>query len=200
MSSSISSVNPPARRNRAAIKLLVIFLVCAAPLVGSYVAYRYWRPAAYMNYGELLPVAPVPDSRLTTSDGAAFRLSMLRGKWILLHADSGDCRTESCARKLYNMRQSRLAQGNNMDRLERVWLVTDDAPPSAPQSELYEGMHILCGDVATVLAALPASGDVRDHIYLVDPAGNAMMRYPKDADPKRMIRDLERLLKYSQSG
>lgn len=200
MSSSISSVNQSTRRNRVAIKLLAIFLVCAAPLVGSYVAYRYWRPGAFMNYGELLPVTPVPDSRLTTSDGAAFRLSMLRGKWILLHADSGDCRTDPCVRKLYDMRQSRLAQGNNMDRLERVWLVTDDAPPSAPQPELYEGMYVLRGDVAIPLAALPAAGDVRDHIYLVDPAGNVMMRYPKDADPKRMIRDLTRLLKYSQAG
>jgi len=200
MSSSISSANPPARRNRAAVKLLAIFLICAAPLVGSYVAYHYWRPSAYMNYGELLPVTPVPDVRLTTFDGTAFRLSMLRGKWVLLHADRGDCGTEQCARKLYNMRQVRLAQGNNMERIERVWLVTDGAPPSAPQPELYEGMHILRGDVATALAALPAVGDVRDHIYLIDPAGNAMMRYPKDADPERMIRDLQRLLKYSQAG
>ena len=185
---------------RVRLKLLILFLVCAAPIVAGYLVYYFWHPAAGMNYGELIEPRALPDAALVTADGKPFALSTLRGKWILLQADQGDCRAESCVRKLYDMRQSRLAQGKNMDRLERVWLLTDDAMPVAPQSELFEGMYLLRGDVATILKQLPARVDARDHIYLVDPAGNVMLRYPKDADPKRMIRDLERLLKYSSAG
>jgi hypothetical protein len=38
------------------------------------------------------------------------------------------------------------------------------------------------------------------HIYVVDPLGNLMMRYPEDPDPGRVIKDLERLLKLSRIG
>ena len=40
----------------------------------------------------------------------------------------------------------------------------------------------------------------RDHIYLVDPLGNLMLRFPRDPDPSRMIKDLQRLLRYSRIG
>jgi hypothetical protein len=35
---------------------------------------------------------------------------------------------------------------------------------------------------------------------VADPHGNVMMRWPAQPDPRRMIRDLERLLKASQIG
>jgi hypothetical protein len=44
------------------------------------------------------------------------------------------------------------------------------------------------------------TGPVVDHIYLVDPLGNLMMRFPRDPDPSRMIKDLQRLLRYSRFG
>ncbi len=40
----------------------------------------------------------------------------------------------------------------------------------------------------------------RAHIYLADPLGNVMMRFPAKAEPRRMLKDLERLLKASQIG
>ena len=43
-------------------------------------------------------------------------------------------------------------------------------------------------------------GETRDHIYLVDPLGNLMMRFPRDPDPSKMLKDLQRLLKYSGIG
>ena len=38
------------------------------------------------------------------------------------------------------------------------------------------------------------------HIYLTDPHGNVMMRWPASPDLKRMLADLKRLLKASQIG
>ena len=53
-----------------------------------------------------------------------------------------------------------------------------------------------------LLAALPLAkgAELRDHIWLVDPLGNLMMRYPPDADASRIRRDMTRLLKYSRIG
>jgi hypothetical protein len=53
---------------------------------------------------------------------------------------------------------------------------------------------------SAAIAALPAERDAADHIYLIDPLGNLMLRFPKDADPSRMKKDLERLLKVSNTG
>ncbi|MDP3715723.1 MAG: cytochrome C oxidase subunit I, partial [Burkholderiales bacterium] len=39
-----------------------------------------------------------------------------------------------------------------------------------------------------------------DHIYLVDPLGNVVLRYPRDADPTRIKKDLQRLLRVSRIG
>src|SRR3990172_1815052 len=44
-----------------------------------------------------------------------------------------------------------------------------------------------------ILKLLPVAGSVADHIYVVDPLGNLMMRYPRDADPLRMLKDVARL-------
>ncbi|MNC92394.1 hypothetical protein D3C83_88130 [compost metagenome] len=53
---------------------------------------------------------------------------------------------------------------------------------------------------SSLLPQLPAAGTQRDHIYLLDPLGNLVLRYPRDADPSRMKKDLERLLKVSRIG
>jgi hypothetical protein len=85
-----------------------------------------------------------------------------------------------------------------MDRIERVWLVLDAGRPAPELARLHDGA-VVARAAPELLAALPAT-EVRDHIYLLDPHGNVMLRFPKHADPKRMIKDLERLLKYSGIG
>src|SRR5688572_12209562 len=97
-----------ARRSR--ISLWLIGALCAAPVVASYVAFYFMPPASYTNYGELLETRPLPPARLQLTDGMAFELERLKGKWLLLMVDSGNC-DEFCRRKLFNLRQLRLTQG-----------------------------------------------------------------------------------------
>jgi hypothetical protein len=208
MSSSISSATesleraqaPSAaeRRRRGRLKAFGIFLVCLTPFVAAYVTYYFWMPSGRMNYGTLVSPQPLPAVLGTQVDGRPLARADLRGKWALVQVDGGDCR-DACARKLYNMRQVRLAQGKNMERIERVWLITDDGAPAAADPALYDGMIIARVRDAAALG-LPAEGEVRDHIYVVDPLGQVMLRFPKDADPARMRKDLTRLLKVSQIG
>lgn len=181
------------------LKLLGIALVCAAPLVGSYLLYWFWEPSKQMNYGELLPPQPLPAAVLKLDDGGAFDPVRLRGKWLMVIADSGEC-GEYCRRKLYLMRQIRKAQGKELNRIERVWLIEDASPIADVVRQEHEGTLFVRAAGSALLAGLPAGTGRRDHVYLVDPLGNVMLRYPRDPDPKPMLKDIGRLLKYQRTG
>ena len=43
-------------------------------------------------------------------------------------------------------------------------------------------------------------GNAADHIYLIDPLGNLMMRFPKNAEPAKVKKDIGKLLKASAIG
>jgi cytochrome oxidase Cu insertion factor (SCO1/SenC/PrrC family) len=178
------------RRGRARLKLLFIAAVCALPFVAAWVVYLFdLAPGTPSNYGELL--RPPQQSR-----GKPFEA--LRGKWVLVSFDPAAC-DAYCERKLYLMRQLRRAQGKNQGRIERLWVITDGAAPSAALRSALEDTHI-SGPPDAAAPAFPAPGSVRDHIYLIDPIGNVMMRFPRDPDPSKMLKDLSRLLKYSAFG
>ena len=176
-----------------------IMLACVAPLVAAYLVFELSPPDRRMNYGELIKPLPLPRAMLERADGRPFELAELRGRWILVQADEARC-PESCEKKLHYMRQVRLTQGREMGRVERLWLVTDDAPVAQGLIAGYEGTHVVRVRGSGLLAQFPSARDVRDHIYLVDPLGNLMLRYPRDPDPSRIKKDLERLLKVSRVG
>ena len=187
-----------ARTGRPGGTLALIALVCILPVVAAYLVYFLWPPQSQVNYGDLISPRPFSETGLTALDGTRFDLGSLRGRWVMLHVDSAAC-PESCRKKLYFMRQVRLTQGKDMGRIERLWLVRDAAPPDLLLAKEYEGTHIARAPAA-VVSALPAPRDPADHIYLVDPLGNLMLRFPPDPDPSRMKKDLVRLLKVSKVG
>jgi hypothetical protein len=178
---------------------LVILVLCAAPSVAAWFAYFVWQPESRANYGELIEPHRLPDPEMQGLDGKPFRLTQLRGKWIVLQIDSGAC-TEGCRKKLLYMRQLRLAQGKDAGRIERVWLLADQASPDAALIREFEGTRIARAAGSPVLAEFPAARSAVDHIYLVDPLGNLMLCFPADPDPQRMLKDLARLLKASRIG
>ena len=164
-------------------KLLLLGAVCLAPVVLATAAYYFgWGRGASGNYGELLPPQPT----------TAAPLAALRGKWVLVSFDAAAC-DAYCERKLYFMRQVRRAQGKELERVERLWVLTDGAKPRPEVLAAIEGTRLTS-------EKLDFPGSRVDHIYLVDPLGNLMLRFPRDPDPSRMIKDLQRLLKVSRVG
>jgi hypothetical protein len=162
-------------------KLVLVALVCAAPFVLGTLAYLLgWSPGRPGNYGELLAPRGV----------SLASLAPLRGKWVLVTADAAACDAH-CEKKLYFMRQVRRAQGKDMERVERLWLLSDAGAPRPELLAAIEGTH---------LARARDPAFTPEHIYLVDPLGNLMLRFPRDPDPSRMIKDLQRLLRYSRMG
>lgn len=197
MSPSASNAQSDPRPGR--IKMLAIAALCLAPFVAALIAYYFWQPPGGMNYGALIPARPLIDPPLRHLDQRGFRLSELKGKWILLQFDQAAC-AAPCKTKLYSMRQVRLAQGREMERVERVWLILDESPLETQLMREYDGTRMLRASGSPLLAAFPPSDGLRDHIYLIDPLGNLMLRFPKDADPRRMHKDLARLLRASRIG
>ncbi len=188
----------PVKRGR--LILLAIGVVFALPIAAAWTAYLLgWAPGGTSNYGDLIKPHPAPDTPLTALDGRPFRLSQLRGKWVMLAFDSPAC-DESCVRKLYYMRQIRVAQGDNMGRVERVWILTAAGTPGAALLAAYPGMHVARAPSPDFERGFPASDRPTHHVYLIDPLGNVMMRFPRDPNPSRMLKDLQRLLRYSSAG
>lgn len=180
-------------------KLLLLMTLMIAPIALSYLLFFWGAPSGRVNYGELIEVKVLPDIALRKTDGVTFNISQLRGKWIMLVVDSGMC-DESCRKKLYFMRQIRLMQKTEMERIERVWLIDDDKIPKSGILKDFKGTVLINAKGSEMLKAIPAKISQHDHIYMIDPLGNLMMRFPKDVDPSRMAKDLKRLLKISQIG
>ncbi len=184
--------------------LYLILALCAAPVIASYTAYYLLPPSGRTNYGDLIePQRPLPSLTLSELDGTAVSAASLRGRWLMVQVDGGDC-GDPCQRKLWKMRQVRLTTGKDADRVERIWLVSDSAPLPTIVMREYEGTRFLRANPAELASflALPAGADHRlsDHVWLIDPLGNLMLRWPKDADPNRMKRDLAKLLRASGIG
>lgn len=182
-----------ARRRSARRNLTAIAAVALFPFVGSVVLYLLWKPETFVNYGELIAPLPVTD---TAAPGG---LQELRGKWVFLMVDAAAC-DAYCRQKLYIMRQVRLTQGEKMERIERAWMVDDGGSVPAGVLQEYPGTHLIDAAGAALVARLAASGSARDHIYLIDPLGNVMLRYPRDPDPSLIKKDIARLLRASRIG
>lgn len=187
--------SPQPRRSRWILWLLIA--LCAAPIVASYVAYYLWRPDGQVNYGELLTPRLLPDVALQSIDDTPFRFSDVQRRWVLLVADRAQC-DERCRSKLAYIRQVRLAQGKETERVERVWLVTDNASPSPALLAEHAGLRVVRAGNGAALQALPAQTTPAAHIYVVDPLGHVMMRFPENADPRRILKDISRLLRHSK--
>ena len=123
---------PDAQHRRTAsgrLKMLLILLACAAPIVASYFTYYVVRPQARTNYSTLIqPSRALPkDFALTTLDGKPFAAQRLLGQWLLITVSDGPC-GPACEKHLYLQRQLREMLGRERDRLDKVWLVATDAP------------------------------------------------------------------------
>jgi hypothetical protein len=184
-------------------KLLIVLLICASPMIFSYITYYIIKPTGRTNYGALIDPRehPMPALPLATLEGKPASLESFKGKWIMLQAGPGACE-QACKDQLVAMRQLRLMQGKDMERIERVWLVTDATPLDTVLMKVIDGTHILRTDAAALEKWLPVEegGKVAEHMYLIDPLGNLMMRFPKNPEPNKVKKDMGKLLKASAIG
>ncbi|MYN07249.1 SCO family protein [Pseudoduganella aquatica] len=182
---------------------MAVLAVCAAPLIASYITYYFIKPEGRTNYGALIDPRqyPIPAMASATLDGKPAGLDAYKGKWIMLKVGGSDCQ-QACQDQLFAMRQLRTMQGKEMERIERVWLITDDQPLETILLRVNDGTRMLRAPAEAVTKWLPVEqgGQAAEHIYLIDPLGNLMMRFPKQPDPSKVKKDIAKLLKASAIG
>lgn len=206
LSFAVHSLPDPraATRQRAGRwKMLLVLALCAAPVVASYFTFYVIKPSG-SAYGELIvPTVQMPaDLPLTDLQGRAVAPAALQGQWLLAVVQPGDC-PAACERQLYVQRQLREMLGKERGRVDKLWLIPDDAQPRA-------GLLAALGQKGievTVLRAprerlqawlSPAAGKaLTDHFYVIDPMGRWMLRAPADPEPKKLKGDLDKLLRAS---
>lgn len=175
------------------------------PLAAAWVLVDYWRPGGSVQHGELLNPARPVDLQFSAPAHKALANTGIRGKWVLVYVGSSAVCDTHCHTSLYAMRQVRLALGKDIERLNTLLLL--DNEPVAEFQQWLTAEHpamrigIVGGDQrGTIINAFPQPGQVGDWIYLVDPLGNLLMRYPVDVDPRGILKDLQRLLRWSKIG
>ena len=186
------------------LKMLMVLLVCAAPVIASYFTYYVVRPEGRRNYGELItPPVDMPDLQARDARGEVVPLTSLKGQWLLVAVGGGAC-DAACQENLYFQRQLREALGKDKDRLDRVWFITDDAPVKQGLLPALNQSQVLRLNAQALQGWLKPAADhaLADHLYLVDPMGNWMMRFPAHmnvSSASKAKRDLERLMRASSS-
>jgi cytochrome oxidase Cu insertion factor (SCO1/SenC/PrrC family) len=208
---------PVGRRQRgfvssrqALVLLALLFLapVCVAWLMHMS-AEHGWRPGSTTNKGVLIqPPRPLklPDG-LVDAAGEPLNRRFPGRKWTLVYLGKTACEAV-CREKLDALRQVRIALGENMRRVQRLFLAVGGADAAGLRQLTSDDPELLVArlssaqadELAPVFGAEGAPASGAGNIYLVDPLGNLMMYYRPDADPRDMIQDLQRLLKYSHIG
>jgi len=197
---------PAAQSRRGRLMMLAILLVCALPVIASYFTYYVVRPGGRSNYATLVdPQRPLPSLEALPAqdmDGRSVPLTTLKGQWLLIVVAPAGCGT-TCERNLFLQRQLREMMGAERDRIQKVWLV-DSPEPVAPSLAAAVGappavLSYRVDRVALERWLEPERGHaLEDHLYIVDPLGNWMMRTPANPDPVKLKKDVERLLRASQ--
>jgi cytochrome oxidase Cu insertion factor (SCO1/SenC/PrrC family) len=200
------------RTNHGRLTIVLVGLLFLAPMVAArwlHSGGRAARLGAATNHGVLVTPARALDlpGPLVRLDGSPLQMADLRGRWTFVYLGDSTCPV-ACADSLYKMRQVRLAQGDNMNRVGCLYLLTDTAHLDDLRPILADHPML---DVAVVAADLQEgvlaqfrleeeAVQQAERVYLLDPLGNLMMAYPKGADPRGMLKDLQRLLKLSRIG
>ncbi len=183
-------------RPRSNLVLWLVLALCLVPVIGSSLLYFFWTPQRFVNHGELIDPVALASTTVRQVDGRSFRFSDLNGRWILLSIDDSIC-DDHCREKLYLMRQIRLTQGKDAERIERVWLIRNAQQPLPELSATYRGTLEVVMSEPTILDKFPGGANRTDYIYVLDPMGNLMMRFQRDVEPNRMKKDISKLLRLS---
>ena len=191
------------RTARGRLKMLLVLAACAAPVIASYTAFYLLRPLGRSNYATLIePSREMPANLpLSDLDGHKVNGSSLRGQWLLVVVGRGACDSD-CERRLFMQRQLREMTGRERGRIDKLFLVTDDAPlaptlnaalAAAPATQV---LRVPAAALQQWLAPAPGES-LEAHLYVVDPMGQWMMRAPPNAQPDKFKRDIDKLLRAS---
>ncbi len=187
------------QRNRGRLQLVLLAAIFLGPLLVAFVLYYgdIWAPEGQAINGQLIsPARPLPAALTQAVAGD----SMFTDHWTVLVMHSGRC-AEPCQKTLYETRQLRRALGVEMDRVERVWLVTDGQADEQFVANEHPDLKLLPATAGEQALVIETVGNFEaGEVFLIDPLGNLMMRFPPGLGMRAIHTDIKRLLKLSRIG
>ena len=195
----MSDARPRGQRN-----VLLVASIFFVPVIVVFALYYggLWSPSGTSAKGELIhPARPLEVAGLRLPDGKPAGIEAFQGKWSLIYIGDGAC-DEACRTALTYGRQTRLAAGKDMDRVQRLFITTANCCNQEYLDREQQGLVLLDAsspEAQKLLAQFP--GDRAKSLFVVDPLGNLMMRH--DATQvinKDLLTDLKKLLKLSHIG
>ena len=210
----MNAASAPAKLNKGRITILLVFLTCALPIAAAFYLYFFDKPEGTNNYGTILdPQVNVSTDVFKNINGDDFTMQQVADKWVLIQVINSDC-DEVCQNTMYFQRQARASKGKEQGRIERVVFVTDDGPLETLLLRQFPDVHFVRASEDQLKSWLPleqgivgskGSGDigtVRDHVFVADPLGHVMMRFPPNhtLEFDKFRKDVSRLLWASNIG
>jgi hypothetical protein len=194
----LNAVSGRARSRLSWLNIVLIPVVFIVPMVGAWVLYyhfpdvaRSWGTSNYGTFVDPPRHITLPDA-LHRLDGRPLPDDFFHDMWTYVYFDRSDC-DKRCQANLYKMRQVRLAQGKDMERVQRLFVLTDDRDVAKlrPLLKQYPDMAVATAApkvVAGLVGQFRAKSAPAQRVYLVDMAGNAMMYYEPDATPDAVLK------------
>lgn len=177
--------------------LLVVALLILPFAIGGGLYAWGWRPAKATSHGELLtPPRPVPP--LADTAGKPVAKADFDGHWTLVVAGSGPCEA-ACRQWITITRQVHVALYKQMPRVQRAWVTDQPGADPAPLLAIQPDLHPLVATSTEAAGAFDLS-TAGHRVFVVDPLGQIILRYAPDADPKDILKDMDRLLRYAWAG
>jgi len=197
------------KKNRLTV---VAFLgLFTLPIAIAWVAYfsGWFEQVNTTNKGEwVTPIVELEDLHPVYSDQTPVKLQPGETWKLILPAAVSQCQNEQtdsiCLINLYLIGQTHMALGKDSERLERI-LFNGAALYDEQQLQALKQRFT---DLRVVNSQFPAAEIVtKDYIYIADPLGNIILRYPlvdsQQEVPlkgKDILKDLKKLLKLSRLG
>lgn len=180
-----------------AVFLLPILVALALNMPGV-----RWMPFGLRNHGELLQPPPSLDTLAASAvDGGDLGATPFADTWTILVTASSPC-DRRCEDALDKAQRVRLALGENGGRTRLLWLSAGTRPPVDETERLlgrYSALrvgHVTRGQLPDILIGDSGAPGV----FVVDPRAYLILRYAPGFEGRDLLKDLERLLRYSEDG
>ena len=195
MNEPLQAQDPRTRRRNRMMLVAIFAIFFGSMFVAGVLRFSGWRPAGTRAHGEMLQ--PPGDLRAVVpklADGSDYAWNPRARLWRIALAPPADC-IEACIRLARDLDTVWQLTGKDADHVHVLWIGTP--PPAMPRDaalRVLQPSDALRAGLPRLDEATP-DGKSGVPVYVIDPNGFVILRYPPGFDPAGLRADLARLLK-----